>query len=85
MDIAEGFLFLIILFELVIGVIGTVFLAGTYSLLRRSENHILRCAIPALGMGLNFILFMQVDASLLIAGALSFPVFGSCRNCTMQK
>jgi len=51
MAIVEGFLFLIILFELIIGVIGAVFLAGTCSLLQRVDNHILRCAIPALGMG----------------------------------
>jgi len=66
----EGFLYLIIIGEIILGLIGALLLAGTYALLQRTRHPGLRFAILLLGMGANFALFMNGDASLLLAGAL---------------
>ncbi|WP_298665520.1 hypothetical protein [uncultured Methanofollis sp.] len=74
MDIVEGFLFLVILFELVACLIGLVLLGCVHTLLTRTGDRLHRLGILVLVTVVGFTLLMQTDAPTLLIGALAFGV-----------
>ncbi|MDE4908149.1 hypothetical protein L0665_05945 [Methanogenium marinum] len=74
MSNVEGFLFMVILFEIVAGIMGVVLLSIVYAVLSRTENRIIRLGLPALVMAAGFVLFMPIDVPMLLVGALIFVV-----------
>lgn len=74
MDIVEGFLFLVILFEVVACLIGLVLLGCVHALLTRTGDRLHRLGILVLVAVLGFALLMQTDAPTLLIGALAFGV-----------
>lgn len=74
MSNVEGFLGMVILFEIVAGIMGVVLLSLVYAVLRRTKNRTVRVGLPALVMAAGFLLLMRLDAPMLLVGALIFVV-----------
>ncbi|WP_342678594.1 hypothetical protein [Methanofollis sp. UBA420] len=74
MDVVEGFLFLVILFEVVACLIGLVLLGCFYTILAKTGDRLHHLGILILLAVLGFALLMQTDAPTLLIGALAFGV-----------
>ncbi|WFN33848.1 hypothetical protein L1S32_08330 [Methanogenium sp. S4BF] len=70
MDVVDGFLFLVILLEIIACLMGVVLLSFVYAVLSRTKNRMIRFGLPALVMAAGFVLFMPGDAPMLLVGAL---------------
>ncbi len=71
---AEGFLGLVILFEIVACIVGVALLSLVYAVLSRTDNRMIRVGLPALAIAAGFLLLMPLDAPMLLVGALIFVV-----------
>ena len=78
MSNVEGFLGMVILFEIIAGIMGVVLLAVVYAVLSRTKNRIIHIGLPALVMAAGFVLFMPVEVPMLLVGvpmAVLIPPF----------
>ncbi len=74
MSNVEGFLFMVVLFEIVACLMGVVLLSFGFAIISRTKNRMIRLVLPALVMAAGFVLFMPIDAPMLLVGALIFVV-----------
>lgn len=74
MDVVEGFLFLLIIFEFIAIFIGGLLLLFVYAILSCIKNRNLRLAVIVLVVALFFIWFTGIDASMLLLLSLGFAV-----------
>lgn len=72
MSNGEGFLGMVILFEIVACLMGVVLLSIVYAVLSRTKTPMIRLGLPALVMAAGFLLVMQIDVPMLLVGALIF-------------
>lgn len=74
MDVVDGFLFLVILLQIIAFLIGVVLLSVVYAVISRTKNRMVHLLLPALVMGAGFLFLMPNDAPMLLVGALIFVV-----------
>lgn len=74
MSNVEGFLGMVILFEIVACIMGVVLLSVVYAVLSRTKNRMICIGLPALVMAAGFALLMSIDTPMLLVGALIFAV-----------
>lgn len=74
MDVVDGFLFLVILLQIIAFLIGVVLLSVVYAVISRTKNRMVHLLLPPLVMGAGFLFLMPNDAPMLLVGALIFVV-----------
>jgi hypothetical protein len=74
MDVAEGFLYIVIILEIIACFMGAVLLGIIYAILTRMKDRFLRLGILVLAAALGFVVLMGIDAPMLLTGALIFVV-----------